>query len=206
MNRNLWRNVAPLLLVAASAMAGRLQAAPIYRYSFDGMYTGSSFVARPAVLNPVQIGDLFRLSFEVDAASGTVQNIVASFPTRGILLAPAGTAGWWANAGASLYHYRWDISFPDAPEYTMVFWFRTSTPGVVIPGVPAELNTSDFNITHHWGVYWGTPQTGGPSAMSLEVNTAAPTPEPGTFLLLVVGVGLIAVGRVVGWGQGQSGV
>jgi hypothetical protein len=61
--------------------------------------------------------------------------------------------------------------------------------------VPPEIDSTLFNADRTWGVYRGAPPNGGPSAMSLQLDSAVP--EPGTWALLVIGFGALAAGRAL---------
>ncbi len=178
--RALW--ILSLLSVAAVGARGSM----VYHFSFQGTISGEQFASPPSALASVVAGDLLLLSFDVDSGTGQVENIDADFVTNGIDLSfPGVDTSWTSYNGAPPYEYRWDFNLPGMSPYTMLFWFRTTTPGVVTGGVPATIEASQFNYLQDFDIYYNTGD-GGPPAINASLQYT--TPEPSTVVLMALGI------------------
>jgi hypothetical protein len=159
----------------------------LYSFVFDGTVSNEQFVGPPAALDTITAGDTFVLSFDVDSVTDQVDNIDADFVSAGIDLPFPGVdtqLNWYT--GSSPYEYRWDFNIPGMSPYTMLFWFRTTTPGVV-NGIPQTLDASQFNYLHDFDIY-ENDGNGGPESINVSLQNA--TPEPATSGL--VGLSLLS--------------
>jgi hypothetical protein len=165
----------------------------VYHFSFQGTISGEQFASPPSALASVVAGDLLLLNFDVDSGTGQVENIDADFVTNGIDLSfPGVDTSWTSYNGAPPYEYRWDFNLPGMSPYTMLFWFRTTTPGVVTGGVPATIEASQFNYLQDFDIYYNTGD-GGPPAINASLQNT--TPEPSSVVLMALGILGIAGSR-----------
>jgi hypothetical protein len=175
------------------AGAAIMRGSNVYSFVFDGTVSGESFIGPPAALASIGAGDTFQLSFDVDSGTGQVENINADFMSKGIdLLYPGVDTSWTSYTISSPYEYRWDFGIPTMSPYTMVFWFRTTTPGVVTGGVPATINSSQFNYLTDFDIYYNNGG-GGPPTINVSLQNA---PEPATLGLIGLSLlGIVALRR-----------
>jgi hypothetical protein len=160
-----------------------------YSYAFMGTVSNESFVGPPPALASIATGDTFLFTFDVDANTDEVENINADFVSAGIdLFYPGDDTGFTWYTGGSPYEYRWDFNLPGMSPYTMIFWFRTTTPGVVMNGVPPTIDATQFNYLTDFDIYYNTGD-GGPPTINVSLQNAVP--EPATFGLAAFGVLLV---------------
>ena len=166
----------------------------VYSFVFEGTISGEQFVSPPAALSSIVAGDSLLLSFDVDAGTAQVENIDADFVSRGIDLSfPGVDTSWTSYNLTSPYEYRWDFNLPGMSPYVMLFWFRTTIPGVVAGGVPSTIEASQFNYLQDFDIYENFGG-GGPPAINASLQN---TPEPSTLWLAAFSfLGLLALRRV----------
>lgn len=164
----------------------------VYSYVFDGTVSTESFIGPPAALASIGAGDTFQLNFDVDSGTGQVENINADFMSKGIdLFYPGVDTSWTSYTISSPYEYRWDFNIPTMSPYTMVFWFRTTTPGVVTGGVPPTIDANQFNYLQDFDIYYNTGN-GGPPTINVSLQNA---PEPATMGL--TGLSILGIGALL---------
>jgi PEP-CTERM motif len=165
----------------------------VYHFAFEGTVSGESFTGPPAALASIGAGDSFLLTFDVDSGTHQIENIDANFVSKGIDLSyPGVDTGWTSYNITSPNEYRWDFNIPTMSPYTMVFWFRTTTPGIVTGGVPPTLDANQFNFLHEFDIYYNTGGRGPPTINVPLENT----PEPATLGLAALGVLGILVSQI----------
>jgi hypothetical protein len=165
----------------------------VYHYDFEGTVSGAASVPLPAALSSITGGDTFFFSFDVDTGTDQVENIDANFASKGIdLYFPGVDTSWTWYTITSPYEYRFDFNIPGMSPYTMIFWFRSTTPGVVTGGVPPTITANQFNYLHDFDIYENQGD-GGPQALNVSLEN---TPEPGTLGLTALSIlGIAALGR-----------
>jgi hypothetical protein len=178
-----------LCFLCAGALLAR--GSTVYSFEFLGTVSGASFDTPPPALASIGAGDSFRLSFDVDSATHKVENIDADFLSKGIDLSYPGVDTSFTWSTTAPYEYRWDFNLPGMSPYALLFWFRTTTAGVVVNGVPPTIDVNQFNLLHEADIYFNTGD-GGPPTINVSLMD---TPEPSALGLATLGVFFLFVFR-----------